>query len=213
MFDMRVGLVLMVLMLVPSPSQGEGSETIEMYLAGYGMTTQPSNKGISFKGMGVSDERVDGDPGLGLKVGFFPYLFRGYLGVELEAFGQNNSMSFPVGGSGMSTTKGESSLIAYSSMLNLLFRYPGRYARPFVGIGGGLSNGVLHHVDIPGRKDRSVEMDSALGYQFLGGVQLVVAKNWFIFGEYKYSAAHYHWNQLSLNFRGEHFLGGVGYNF
>ncbi|MGE0472949.1 MAG: outer membrane protein [Nitrospirales bacterium] len=148
-----------------------------------------------------------------MKIGLFPSFFRGYLGAELESFGQNNSLSFPVDGSGISTAKGESNFVAYASMVNLLLRYPGRYARPYVGIGGGLANGILHHTDIPGRKDKGVEMDSALGYQFFGGIQLVVAKNWFVFGEYKYSAANYHWNQLSLNFRSEYFLGGFGYIF
>lgn len=195
------------------PSQLEALDKIEMYLAGYGMATQPANKGIIFRGSGVSDDRVNGHPGLGLKIGLFPSFFGGYLGAELETFGQNNSISFPVGGMGMSTRKGESGLVIYNTMVNLLLRYPGRYARPYVGIGGGLANGILHHTDIPDRKDKGLEMDSALGHQFFGGVQLVIANNWFVFGEYKYSAANYQWNHLALNYRSDYFLGGFGYNF
>ncbi|WP_447963747.1 outer membrane protein [Nitrospira sp. Ecomares 2.1] len=210
---MKIGVVLIWLLLLSVPSNGFGLENIEIYLAGYGMATQPLNQGLLFKGSGGKDEKIHGDPGLGVKIGLFPSLFHGYLGVELESFGQNNSLRFPVGESGVGTGKGKSGLITYSSMVNLILRYPGRHARPYVGIGGGLSNGILHHSDIPGRKDHNFETSYAPGYQFFGGIQLVVAANWFVFGEYKYSAANYHWNQLSLNFRSEYFLGGIGYVF
>lgn len=199
--------------VISLPCRLEALDNIEIYLAGYGMATQPSSQGLSFKGNGVSDETIHGDPGLGFKIGLFPSFFHGYLGVELESFGQHNSLSFPVEENGVATGKGESGLITYSSMVNLLLRYPGRYVRPYVGLGGGLSNGILYHADIPGRKDHNFETSSAPGYQFFGGIQLVIAGNWFVFGEYKYSAANYHWNQLSLNFRSEYFLGGFGYIF
>lgn len=162
---------------------------------------------------GASDERIHGDPGFGVKIGLFPSFFHGYFGVELESFGQNNSLSFPVEENSMATGKGKSGLITYSSMVNLIVRYPGRYARPYVGIGGGLSNGILRHADIPGRNDNNTEMATAPGYQFFGGIQLIISNNWFVFGEYKNSAANYHWNQLALNFRSENFLGGIGYLF
>lgn len=213
MFHMKISLVLFCMMLVSAPSQGEALEDIEIYLAPYGMATQPSNRGLSLKGRGVSDERIHSDPGLGVKIGLFPSFFHGYLGMELESFGHHNSLSFPVAEGGMATTKGKSSLVTYSSMINLQLRYPGRYVRPYLGIGGGLSNGILRHPDIPARKDQNIEMSSAPSYQLFGGVQLVIAKRWFVFGEYKYSAANYHWKQLSLNFRSEYFLGGVGYLF
>ncbi len=210
---MKIVAVLICLMLLSAPSKGYALENIEIYLAGYGMATQPLNQGLSFKGNGVTDERIHGHPGLGVKVGLFPSSFKGYLGVELESFGQNNSLRFPIEENGAETGKGKSGLVTYSSMVNVILRYPGPYARPYVGIGGGLSNGILHHSDIPGRRDRNMETSLAPGYQFFGGIQLVVAPNWFVFGEYKYSAANYHWNQLSVNFRSEYFIGGIGYIF
>lgn len=206
-------LVLICFMGVGFPNNLEALDKTEIYLAGYGMVTQPSSKGISFKDSDILGEKINGEPGLGLKIGLFPSFLCGYLGMELESFGQNNSMSFQEVGNGMFPIKGESRLVTYSSMLNLMLRYPGRYARPYVGLGGGLSNGLLHKVEIPGRKNRNVEIGSALGHQIFGGIQLVSPKNWFIFLEYKYSAANYHWNQLSLNFRSEYFLGGIGYLF
>ncbi|MBA3967039.1 MAG: outer membrane beta-barrel protein [Nitrospirales bacterium] len=212
-FSIKFVLLLTWIVAISLPCRLEALDDIEIYLAGYGMATQPLNQGLSFKGNGTKDEKIHGDPGLGLKIGLFPSLFSGYLGLELESFGQNNSLNFPIEENGAATGKGKSGLITYSSMVNLLLRYPGRYMRPYVGIGGGLSNGILHHSDIPGRKDHYIETSSAPGYQFFGGIQLVVAANWFVFGEYKYSAANYHWNELSLNFRSEYFLGGIGYIF
>lgn len=212
-FMMKIVAVLICLILLSAPTKGYALENIEIYLAGYGMAIQPLNQGHSFKGNSVTDERIHGDPGLGVKVGLFPAFFNGYLGVELESFGHNNSLRFTIEENGAETGKGKSGLVTYSSMVNVILRYPGPYARPYVGIGGGLSNGILHHSDIPGRKDRNMETSSAPGYQFFGGIQLVVAAHWFVFGEYKYNAANYHWEKLSLNFRSECFLGGFGYIF
>lgn len=210
---MKIVSVLICLMLLSAPSKGDALENIELYIAGYGMATQPLSQGLSFRGKNISDERIHGDPGFGVKIGIFPSFFHGYLGLELESFGQNNSLNFPVEENSTVTGKGKSGLITYSSMVNLIFRYPGRNARPYVGIGGGLSNGILHHTDIPGRLDNNTEMASVPGYQFFGGIQMVIAGNWFVFGEYKYSAANYHWNQFALNFRSEYFLAGIGYLF
>jgi opacity protein-like surface antigen len=206
-------LLLTWVVVISLPCRLEALDNIEIYLAGYGMATQPSNQGLYFKGKGVSDERIQGDPGLGVKIGLFPSFFHGYVGMELESFGQYNSLRFSVVGNGIATTKGKSGLVTYSSMVNLLLRYPGRYVRPYAGIGGGISNGILNHADIPGRNDKNIEMASAPGHQYFGGIQLVLFDQWFVFGEYKYSAANYHWNQLSLNFRSEYFLGGFGYIF
>lgn len=210
---MKMVVSLICLVLIAAPSDGEALDNIEIYLAGYGMAVRPSNQGLSFNGENVSDAMIHGDIGLGFKIGLFPDFFHGYLGMELESFGHNNSLSFSVVENGRATTQGQSSLITNSSMVNLLLRYPGQYARPYVGIGGGLSNGILYDADIPGRNSKNFEMGSALGHQFFGGVQLVIAKKWFVFGEYKYSSANYHWNQLSLNFRSEYVLGGFGYSF
>ncbi|MDR4461653.1 MAG: porin family protein [Nitrospirales bacterium] len=187
-------------------------DDIEIYLSGYGMGSEPLHKGISFKGKDVSGEKVNGDPGLGFKAGFFPHFACGYLGLELESFGNNNSIRFPIG-SNLGTTKGDSSLITYQTMVNLIVRYPGTMLRPYAGIGGGVSNGVLRNADIPDRKDKSFETGTAPGYQFLGGMQVVLTERWFVFGEYKYFSTKYHWKELSLKFRSEYFLGGIGFLF
>jgi len=211
-FFIKFVLLLTWVMAISLPCRVEALDDIEVYLSGYGMGSQPLNKGVSFKGRGVSGETVNGDPGLGFKVGLFPHFASGYLGIELESFGNNNSIRFPIV-SGLETTKGSSSLIIYQTMVNLIERYPGTMFRPYAGIGGGLSNGILRNADIPDRKDKDFETGTAPGYQFLGGMQLVITERWFVFGEYKYFSANYHWKELSLNFRSEYFLGGIGFLF
>jgi opacity protein-like surface antigen len=211
-FSIKFVVLLTWVVAISLPCRLEALDDIEIYLAGYGVGSQPFNKGVSFKGRVVSGEKVNGGPGLGFKVGLFPHFAGGYLGLELESFGNNNSMRFPIVTS-LGTTKGESSLITHQSMVNLIVRYPGAMFRPYAGIGGGLSNGILRNTDIPGRNDKSFETGTAPGYQFLGGMQLIITERWFVFGEYKYFSANYHWKDLSLNFRSEYFLGGVGFLF
>ncbi|MDH4192567.1 MAG: outer membrane beta-barrel protein [Nitrospirota bacterium] len=211
-FSIKFVLLITWVVAFSLPGRLEALDNIEIYLSAYGMASQPSNKGVSFKGRGVSGETVSGDPGLGFKIGLFPHFASGYLGIELESFGNNNSIRFPIV-SGLETTKGNSSLITYQSIVNLMLRYPGALFRPYVGMGGGLSNGILTNADIPGRNDKNFETGTAFGYQFLGGMHLVITKRWFVFGEYKYFSANYHWKELSLQFRSEYFLGGIGFLF
>ncbi|MDT3776899.1 outer membrane beta-barrel protein [Nitrospira sp. MA-1] len=211
-FSIKFVLLLSWVVAIFLPCRLEALDDIEIYLAGYGMGSQPLNKGVSFKSREVSGEKLNGDPGLGFKVGFFPHFASGFLGLELESFGNNNSIRFPIDSS-LRPTKGNSSLITYQSMVNLIVRYPGTLFRPYAGIGGGLSNGILRNADIPGRKDKNFETGTAPGYQFLGGMQLFITERWFVFGEYKYFSANYHWKELSLNFRSEYFLGGIGFLF
>ena len=211
-FSIKLVLLIIWVVSILLPCRLEALDEIEIYLSGYGMAAQPLNKGGTFKGKGISDETINGDPGVGFKIGLFPHVGHGYVGIELESFGNNNSMSFPIIGN-IEKPKGESNLITYHSMVNLILRYPGTLLRPYAGIGGGLSNGILTNADIPGRRDKNFETGTAFGYQFLGGMQLVMTERWFLFGEYKYFSANYHWKELSLNFRSEYFLGGIGFLF
>lgn len=195
------------------PARVLALDQIEIYLAGYGMVPKPLNQGILLTGKNVSDAKIDGSTGLGIKIGLFPAKFNGYLGMELESFGQNNSLSFLLADSGNSISKARSNLVTYGSMINVLLRYPGNLLRPYVGVGGGISNGILHRTQIPDRKDRDLEMATSLGYQLFGGMQVVFTKRWFVFGEYKYHSANFHWKQISLNYRSEYILGGIGFLF
>ena len=91
-FSIKLVLLLTWVVAILLPCRLEALDDIEIYLSGYGMGSQPSNKGVLFKGRGVSGETVNGDPGLVFKIGLFPHFAGGYLGIELESFGNNNSI-------------------------------------------------------------------------------------------------------------------------
>jgi opacity protein-like surface antigen len=98
-------------------------------------------------------------------------------------------------------------------MVNLTFRYPGKTFVPYIGVGGGYSSGVLSHADIPGRTDRDFEGSWAFSHQVFGGVQGNLTEKVFLFSEYKYFSANYHWKQLALDFRSQSVLFGIGLRF
>jgi len=72
---------------------------------------------------------------------------------------------------------------------------------------------MLTKADIPGRPDRDFESSSTFGHQFLAGAQSNLSEKLFIFGEYKYLSANYHWQRLSLEFRSQYALVGIGLRF
>ena len=98
-------------------------------------------------------------------------------------------------------------------MVNLILRYPGKALVPYIGVGGGLSDGMLTHANIPGRSDQDFEGSWTFGYQFLGGVQGNLTEKMFLFSEYRYFSANYHWTQLALDFRSQYVLFGIGLRF
>ncbi len=52
-----------------------------------------------------------------------------------------------------------------------------------------------------------------VGYQFFGGVQGNLTEKVFLFSEYKYFSADYHWKELALDFRSQYALFGIGLRF
>jgi opacity protein-like surface antigen len=95
-------------------------------------------------------------------------------------------------------------------MANLIVRYPGETIIPYAGAGLGISHSFLSGTTIPGATDTDLGGSWTLGYQFLAGVQGNLTNQIFLFGEYKYFAANYHWEQLALNIRRQYLLGGIG---
>ena len=61
---------------------------------GYGMVTQPSSKGISFKDSDILGEKDQRRTRLRLKIGLFPSFCVVILEWRLESLGQNNSLEF-----------------------------------------------------------------------------------------------------------------------
>lgn len=187
------------------------AETGDVALSLYTLGAFPSNRGLFAQGSNPSDTRIANGVGAGIKVAVFPHNLGNSIGIELESSGHGSEITFSSptrAGSSASTN-----LWVFNSMVNLIFRYPGKVFSPYIGLGGGLSNGVLTHANIPGRSDPDLEGSWTFGSQFFGGVQGNLSEHVFLFGEYKYFSANYHWKQLALDFRSQYALFGIGLRF
>lgn len=171
----------------------------------------PSDHGLYAQGGNPTDTRVTNGVGAGIKAAVFLKPFGNIVGLQLESFGHGSEITFssPTSPGSLASTN----LWVFNSMLNLIVRYPGETFLPYVGVGGGFSNGVLTSSNIPGRADTDFESSWAFGYQFLAGVEANLAERWYLFSEYKYLAANFHWSQLALDYRSQYVVFGVGLRF
>ena len=204
-----LSLALMIVLL--QPVLVAAAETADIDVGLYALGAFPSDRGLFAQGGNPSDIKISNGAGAGIKIAVFPHYLGNIVGIGLESSGHGSEISFssPVNaGSAVSTN-----LWVFSSMVNLTLRYPGNAFVPYIGVGGGYSSGVLTHADIPGRSDRDFEGSWAFGSQFFGGVQGNVTEKVFLFSEYKYFSANYHWEQLALDFRSHYALFGIGLRF
>ncbi len=204
-------LRIVLMMVLLQPCLGVAAETADVDIGLYALGAFPSDRGLFAQGGNPSDTRITNGAGAGIKVAVFPHSLGNILGIGLESFGHGSEVSFssPVNAGSTASTN----LWVFNSMANLILRYPGKAFVPYIGVGGGYSSGVLTHADIPGRSDRDFEGAWAFGSQFFGGVQGNVTEKLFLFGEYKYFSADYHWKQLALDFRSQYVSFGVGMRF
>ena len=204
-----LSVALMIILL--QSGLAAAAETADIDVGLYALGAFPSDQGLFAQGGNPSDSRITNGAGAGFKGAVFPHSLGNIVGVGLEFSGHGSEISFssPVnGGSAVSTN-----LWVFSSMVNLTLRYPGNAFVPYIGVGGGYSSGVLSHADIPGRSDQDFEGSWAFGHQFFGGAQGNLTDKVFLFSEYKYFSANYHWKQLALDFRSQSVLFGIGLRF
>ena len=198
-------------MILLQPGWGAAAETADVDVGLYVLGAFPSDQGLVAQGGNPSDTRITNGAGAGIKAAVFPHGLGNIVGIGLESSGLGSAISFssPVNAGSAASTN----LWVFNSMVNLTLRYSGKAFVPYIGIGGGYSSGVLTHADIPGRSDRDFEGSWAFGSQFFGGVQGNVTEKVFLFSEYKYFSANYHWKQLALDFRSQYVLFGIGLRF
>ena len=201
-------LALMIVLL--QPSLVAAAETADVDVGLYALGAFPSDQGLSAQGRNSSDTRIANGVGAGIKATVFPHYFGNILGIGLESFGQESEITFSSASAGAQPS---TNLWVFNSMVNLTLRYPGNVLLPYIGVGGGYSSGVLTHANIPGRSDRDFEGSWAFSSQFFGGVQGDLTEKVFLFSEYKYVSADYHWKQLALDFRSQYLLLGIGLRF
>jgi opacity protein-like surface antigen len=201
---------LFALLMVQPP--GLAAEFGDIELALYALGTWPRDNGIFNQGE-TADVSIKQGIGAGVRVGLFPAFTGRMLGFEIDSFGHGGALSFPNTPNGQNHGTGRSDLLILNTMFNLVLRYPGETISPYVGAGAGWSHGTLLNPNIVGRADQDFETARAFGHQFLGGLHVMVTRRVFVFGEYRYFSANYHWDGLALDFRVHYGLAGVGLRF
>lgn len=204
-----LSLALMIVLL--QPGWVAAAETADVDVGLYALGAFPSDQGLFAQGGNPSDSRITNGAGAGIKAAVFPHGLGNIIGVGLEYSGHGSEISFssPVNAGSSASTN----LWVFSSMVNLTLRYPGKAFVPYIGVGGGYSSGVLTDPNIPGRSDRDFEGSWTLSYQFFGGLQGNLTEKVYLFSEYKYLSADYHWKELALDFRSQYALFGIGLRF
>jgi opacity protein-like surface antigen len=204
---LRIALMMVLL----QPCLVAAAETADVDIGLYALGAFPSDRGLFAQGGNPSDARITNGAGAGIKAAVFPHGLGNIVGIGLESSGHGSEISFssPVSAGSTASTN----LWVFNTMANLIFRYPGKAFVPYIGVGGGYSSGVLTHANIPGRSDRDFDGSWAFGSQFFGGLQGNVTEKVFLFSEYKYFSANYHWQQLALDFRSQYVLFGIGLRF
>jgi opacity protein-like surface antigen len=204
-----LSLALMIVLL--QPGWVAAAETADVDVGLYALGAFPSDQGLFAQGGNASDTRITNGVGAGIKAAVFPHDLGNIIGVGLEYSGHGSEISFssPVNAGAAASTN----LWVFNSMVNLTLRYPGKAFVPYIGVGVGYSSGVLTHANIPGRSDRDFEGSWTFGYQFFGGLQGNLTEKVFLFSEYKYFSADYHWKELALDFRSQYALFGIGLRF
>jgi opacity protein-like surface antigen len=208
----HVGLVSLLVGCLCLPNVVSAAEFGDIELSAYALGSWPRDQEIFNQGTTVNASIQHGF-GAGLKVGLFPAALNRMVGLEIDSNGHGGALSFPNLANGQNRGTGRSDLLVINTMFNLVLRYPGETVRPYVGIGVGWSHGTLLNPNIAGRSDNDFDSARALGHQFIGGLQMMVSPKVFLFGEYRYFSANYHWDGLALDFRTHYGLIGAGLRF
>ena len=194
----------------------------DLYLSGHVLGLFPQDKDLSVGGNRILNTDVRGAIGAGIKFDIYPWLTGKIVGAEIEVFGLGGSVRTPGITSGTGTTQAQGSLIAITTMYNLMLRYPGETIQPYIGAGVGSSTGILYNANIQSGSVglSGISGDLAFACQFLGGVRAFVTKQLFLFGEYKYFMTQYSWDyggagnqRVRLDFQSQIVSGGVGWSF
>jgi opacity protein-like surface antigen len=200
----------LAILLIVTVSEVPAQEKDDVYISLYAQRSLPRSRNAFLGGEEMANTMVGNGMGAGIKLGLFPAIARGLVGIELESSGHGGDVTFPL------TTNGKiagTNLLVFNSMVNAIVRYPGEAIRPYIGVGVGLSQGVLTSPNIPGRTDTDFEGARSFGHQYLAGAQGMVSDRTFLFAEYKYLSANYHWSKLSLDFRSHYVILGIGFRF
>lgn len=203
---------MVAVILVGSTDELMALDEIDIYLGGYAQGSMPSDSynDVQAHGRSAQNLSVGGGLGGGIKIGLFHDVTNRIIGIELEYGGNGGDLRFQqLGSIGKSTAD----LVVLHSMVNLIVRYPHEFMRPYIGVGFGSSSGLLINAKVEGRKNKDVESSLAFGHQYFAGLHMNVSEKIFLFGEFKYIRAKYHWQKFSVDYRSQSVVGGIGYQF
>ena len=198
--------------------QGDG------YFSLYVLGSSPADRNLRIGSEDIPNTSLGSAVGAGLKVAYFPAFTRRFLGLEADYFGYSGDIVAPHTTVGGVPRFANVSLTTMNGMVNLIARYPGEIVQPYVGVGGGTSLGFLTSINFQSSAGTfsGDAFKAAWAYQFIGGLRINATQRFFLFGEYKFVGTRFKWDsegpsgsrpQVSLDYRAQLILGGIGIRF
>jgi opacity protein-like surface antigen len=229
-FVIRIALVALTLaMLTASVAEGQEAGSSEdastdrgpeIYGGLYLFGSLAQNRNLNAGGEELPSTTVKNGAGGGIKAGVFPS-FTGYvLGIQGEMFGLGHEITAPTSIGSSGNQSGRGTLLAWTTMVSLVVRYPGEQFQPYAGVGAGWSSSLLVGTDITKgsmtQTGTGTARDTSFASQYFAGLRTNLTQRMFLFGEYKYFRSRYDWGgslQPSLDFRTHILAIGVGLSF
>ena len=190
----------------------------EIYGALFLFGSLAQNRNLNVGGEELPSTTVKNGVGGGYKAGVFPS-FTGYVvGIQGESFGLGQEITAPTSVGSSGTQSGRGTLLAWTTMVSIVVRYPGERFQPYMGVGAGWSSSFLVDTQITkgGFTQSGTARDTSFASQYFGGLRINLTQEVFLFGEYKYFASRFNWNgslQPSLDFRTNIVAIGAGLTF
>ena len=190
----------------------------EIYGGIFFLGSLAKNRNLNVGGEEFSSTTVKNGAGGGFKAGVFP-AFMGYVvGIQGESFGLGHEITTPTSIGSSGNQSGRGTLLAWTTLVSLVVRYPGERFQPYAGVGAGWSSSLLVETNLTkgGMSQTGTARDSSLASQYFAGLRTNLTQRVFLFGEYKYLASRYNWSgnlQPSLDFRTHILAIGAGLSF
>jgi opacity protein-like surface antigen len=198
---------------LPSPRNGP-----EIYGGIFFLGSLAKSHNLNVGGEEFSSTTVKNGAGGGFKAGVFP-AFTGYVvGIQAESFGLGHEITTPTSIGSSGNQSGRGTLLAWTTLVSLVVRYPGERFQPYAGVGAGWSSSLLVETNLTkgAMTQTGTARDSSFASQYFAGLRTNLTQRVFLFGEYKYLASRYNWSgnlQPSLDFRTHILAIGAGLSF
>jgi opacity protein-like surface antigen len=199
-------------------SRSEPSPKEEIYGAFFLLGSLAPNRNLNVGGEEIPSTTVKSGAGGGIKAGVFPSFTNYVVGIQAEMFGLGHQISAPASTGPQATHAGRGTLLAWTTLVSLVVRYPGERVQPYVGLGIGWSSSLLVGADLSkgSMTQGGIARDTSFASQYFAGLRMNLTPRVFLFGEYKYLASRFTWSghlEPSLDFRTHIVAIGAGLSF